>query len=289
MKVLLATDGSDDARVAATWLTESPLFQDATVMILTVAVLPEPYVEVQTLGTLRDSILNDARRVGEEAQKLLAPRWPDAEVRVSEGDPREEIVRVAEKGQADLIVVGARGLGAVRGLFLGSVALAVARHASCAVLVVKGRRDRKSAVLAMDGSEDSFRALRFFASLAEGRRLKVQLVGVLEQLRFPSSAPRVLRARLRAELAELRRERRAQMAKVLERAAAELEGKVAAIARSIPEGVPSEEIVGAADQQRAGLIVLGARGFGPVKRLLLGSVSEKVLRSARCGVLIVKR
>jgi nucleotide-binding universal stress UspA family protein len=56
------------------------------------------------------------------------------------GDPREEILRVAGEWTADLLVVGSRGLGAIRRLLLGSVSEAVLLHASCPTLVVPARR-----------------------------------------------------------------------------------------------------------------------------------------------------
>ena len=64
--------------------------------------------------------------------------------------------------------------------------------------------------------------------------------------------------------------------------------KVTRVTRAVPTGAPADEIVAAATHVDADLIVLGARGRGTMKRLRLGSVSEKVLRDARCPVLIVK-
>ena len=53
-------------------------------------------------------------------------------------------------------------------------------------------------------------------------------------------------------------------------------------------GAPVEHIVAAADDPGIDLVIVGARGFGPIKRLLLGSVSERVLHHAPCAVLVVK-
>ena len=60
------------------------------------------------------------------------------------------------------------------------------------------------------------------------------------------------------------------------------------VSRETPEGHPADVITAAAGAD-TDLVVVGARGLGGVKRLLLGSVSENVLRAARCPVLIVKR
>ncbi len=69
-------------------------------------------------------------------------------------------------------------------------------------------------------------------------------------------------------------------------AAAHLTG---AVVVSIAEGNAAAEIVRVAREEKADLIVVGARGLGGLQRLLLGSVSEKVLAAAPCPVLIVKR
>ena len=288
MRVLLATDGSKDAVTATGWLKTFPLPEDATVLVLTVAALPSTAVEAETMKNLREAVLADARRVGEEARKLIEPRWPGVDARVSEGDPRHEIVRTAEEWKADLVVIGARGLGAVKGFLLGSVSRGVTRHAPCPVLVVKGEPRRlQSAVVAVDGSEDSLHALRFFAPFARG--LKVRLLYVIEQLHFPSSAPRLIRAQIKGALAEFQRERKTEAEQTLRRAAAGLEGKAKSVKLSFPAGIPGEEIVRVANEQGVGLVVVGARGLGAVAGFFLGSVSEKVLLHARCPVLIVKR
>jgi len=288
MRVLLATDGSKDA--ATEWLKEFPLPGDTTVLIVTVAAPLHALAEVQMMRDLREAVLADVRRIGEEAQKILKPRWPGVEVQVREGDPREEIIRVAEEWGADLVVLGTRGLGAAQGFLLGSVSQTVARHATCPVLVVKGSPRKPGKVLvAMDGSEGSLDTLRFLRSLEPGRKLDLLLLGVVEPLRFPSTAPRFIRGPLKAALVDLQQERRAEIQNALGSAANEMKGKVGTISVSVRSGNPAEEIVRAAKDRGVDLIVVGARGLGGVKRLLLGSVSERVLRDARCPVLIVKR
>jgi nucleotide-binding universal stress UspA family protein len=53
-------------------------------------------------------------------------------------------------------------------------------------------------------------------------------------------------------------------------------------------GRPDAEIVGLADELGVGLIVLGSRGFGPLRRALMGSISDSVVRHAHCPVLVVR-
>ena len=289
MRVLLATDGSKDAQAAAAYLREFPLPDTAKILVLTVVTPAPSPLDIPPVREFNDAILAEGRRIVDEARLLLGTRGTGAEPRVVQDGPKEQIVRVAEEWQADLVVVGASGLGGVRGFLLGSVSQTVARHAHCAVLVVKGRARRLgSALIATDGSDSAAEAVRFFLSLPLAKTTRVRLLSVVEPVPYPGSAPGMIRGQIKAMLEQLERERRADLEKLLERAAQEAKAEVTRVTRAVPTGAPADEILAAAIGLDADVIVLGARGLGAMKRLLLGSVSEKVLRGARCPVLIVK-
>jgi nucleotide-binding universal stress UspA family protein len=289
MRVLLATDGSKDSRAATAFLKELPLPAPTTVRIVAVVSLPGFALDATSAPALKRAVLDRAQGVTEEARVTLAPRGFTIETGVTEGDPRKEIVRQADEWKADLVVLGARGLGGVKRFLLGSVSDAVARHAVCPVLVVKGRRRNLGSVLvAMDGSEGSFQAVRFLQSFALPRQTKVRLLSVVERLRYPTTAPRSVQGQLVRMLKELEAERRGEVDKVLERAARQLDDKITRVTRYTPTGDAAEEIVATAQDFDTDLVVVGARGLGGVARVLLGSVSERVLHHARCPVLIVK-
>lgn len=289
MRILVATDGSRDAAAATAFLRELPLPAFSKLLIVTAVSFPTFAFEPPPVREFKGSVLEDARRVVDEARATLAPRGFDIETDVVIGNPKHEISRIAGEWNADLVVLGARGLGRIKRFLLGSVSLAVARHASCPVLVVKGRpRKLGSILVGMDGSEDSFQALRFLLSLPLARQTKLRLLSVVEPIRYPTSAPGAVRAHLARMLEEIENERRGELEKVLEKATAELEGSLTRVTRSTPTGNPADVIVAAATAHDADLVVVGARGLGGMTRLLLGSVSEKVLGYARCPVLIVK-
>ena len=289
MRILLATDGSRDAAAATAFLRELPLPAFSKILIVTAVSFPTFAFEPPPVREFKGSVLEDARRVVDEARATLAPRGFDIETDVVIGKPQHEISRIAGEWNADLVVLGARGLGRIRLFLLGSVSLAVARHVSCPVLVVKGLpRKLGSILVGMDGSEDSFQALLFLLSLPLARQTKLRLLSVVEPIRYPTSAPGAVRAHLARMLKEIENERRGELEKVLEKATAELEGSLTRVTRSTPTGNPADVIVAAATAHDADLVVVGARGLGGMTRLLLGSVSEKVLGYARCPVLIVK-
>jgi nucleotide-binding universal stress UspA family protein len=288
MRVLYATDGSPDAQAAAEWLSGFPLPAGAHVLAVAVVSLPPSALDIPTVQSHYDDLRAAAGAVVEQARAGLGRRW-EASGRVVEGEPREEIPRIADEWGADLIVVGARGLSTVKGWLLGSVSTAVVHHAPCPVLVVKGRsRSLRKAVIAVDGSAGSMAAVRFLTALPLARTLAIRLLAVAEPPRLPVVAPEVLGAPLLSALDESARARRSQLDDMLGRVEAELSLRVADVERSAVLGHPAEEIIAAAGEPNVGLVVLGARGLGPVKRLVLGSVSERVLHHAPCPVLVVK-
>jgi nucleotide-binding universal stress UspA family protein len=110
-----------------------------------VDVLPVPnpmYAHYYPSGDWHPDAHAQAEREARRALDALVPKQTESsrtpfEILVGYGQPVDEIVRLAEENQADLIVVGTHGHSGLRHLFLGSVAERVVRHASCSVLLVR--------------------------------------------------------------------------------------------------------------------------------------------------------
>lgn len=127
-KILLATDGSKDAQLAA-----------STAIDLANKTGSELHV-VHIVDLVSSVVLDerDARELLDAVVKRLEDAGSDwAQAHLGEGVPAAEIVGLGEEIDAGLIVVGSRGLGGVRRALMGSVSEAVTRHAHCAVLVVR--------------------------------------------------------------------------------------------------------------------------------------------------------
>jgi nucleotide-binding universal stress UspA family protein len=73
--------------------------------VLTVATLTKPPRDAQTMSQLRQSVIADAREVGDRTAEILRPRWPQVQMVVTLGDPQVEIVHVAEETRVDMIAV----------------------------------------------------------------------------------------------------------------------------------------------------------------------------------------
>lgn len=281
MRVLLASDGSSDSRRATRWLREFAPTADLKVTVLTVATLTEPPRDSQTMSELRERVVREARQAAERAAKLLRRRWPEVETLVTEGDPRLEIVRAAEDVRADMLALGARGLGRLKRLLVGSTSLAAARYAACPVAIVQGRpRPVRRALVAIDGSEGSRAAVRFLSLFDLVRDARVSLVHVLP-------GPAAPRGRER-QTGDDRRQQQADAEKMLADAAAVLGTARYPAERLVVDGDPARQIVSIARRRNVDLVVLGARGLRTLGRLLLGSVSETVLHHVGRPVVIVR-
>jgi nucleotide-binding universal stress UspA family protein len=289
MRVLLTTDGSDDARAATAWLTQFPLPPGSRLRIVSAVSLPPSALDLPTVRDFHGSLREGAQRAAEAAKGLLAARFPDAEILLPEDDARVAILRAAEEWPADLIVMGARGLGAVAGFLLGSVSLGVARHARCSVLVVKGSPGRcGGALVAIDGSEHARAAAALLAGLPLDPSFGVKLVGVVDAPAYPATTPGFASGMVRQAIKDIVKERRDVIDQALGAAAALFEGIVKKVDRLVLTGRPVDALVGAAAAPGVDLVVVGARGIGALQRVVLGSVSEGVLRHVDRPVLIVK-
>jgi nucleotide-binding universal stress UspA family protein len=283
MRIIVAVDGSDGARTAAQWFADFPLPAATNVLVVTVVDLPPSPIDIPTVTAFKAALTADAEAAAGALLPLFKNRGAAVESRVMVGDPRQEIVQLADDWSADLIVLGARGLGALATAVLGSVSLGILRHAPCAVLVVHPQpRPLRSMAVALDGSAASDHAARFVTGLLLPSTLRVRLVGVVEPPRLPRTAPKAAMAWLQEAATTVTNDRRRVLGAALDSVAKRFSGHTT---QELPVGAPAEVLERMSSE--VDLIVLGARGLGAMKRLLLGSVSERVLRHAACPVLIV--
>jgi nucleotide-binding universal stress UspA family protein len=140
-RILLATDGSKEAQLAAT--TAADLAQRANSELHVVTVGPDyPLYELPEHPAGFEDVLRENRREAKEVLEQQVKRIEESggavkETHLREGRADEEIVIVAEELGAGLIVMGSRGRGGIRRALLGSVSDAVVRHAHCPVTIVR--------------------------------------------------------------------------------------------------------------------------------------------------------
>lgn len=141
--ILLATDGSDEGKLATQAATE--LSKETGSEMHVVYVLPTP---AQLIGhhlysdEIKETLIGGTEReaetfLKEQADRIGSDGGKVAETHLRSGDPDKEILRLAETLDVGLIVIGSRGLGAVSRALMGSVSDSVVRHAHCPVFVVR--------------------------------------------------------------------------------------------------------------------------------------------------------
>jgi nucleotide-binding universal stress UspA family protein len=145
-------------------------------------------------------------------------------------------------------------------------------------------------LLATDGSRDAELALSTAADLANSTGSELHVVTVA--LGYPDPVYQIHEASLRYETYEEALEAiRAEAQRVLDEQVSKVGEAGGTVAQAhLRIGEPRDRaIVHLADELGAGLIVMGSRGLGGIRRALMGSVSDSVVRHAHCPVLIVRR
>jgi nucleotide-binding universal stress UspA family protein len=280
LPLLLAYDGSDEARRALDWAATESLRTGSPVHVLAVnEVLPPTWGGVGGIYVYAESYTQDSSGLLEQAAKALADAGVTAvTTEQRSGHGVDELLRAAES--ASVLVVGSRGHGRAGEAVLGSVSQHLARHATCPVVVVREQRNPEAAriVVGIDGSRTSLAALEYACQRAETTGETVVALHAW-RARVPSSNV------FAGELAGVdTQEREALLAQSIagvrvDHPDVRLEQEVVAVA-------PDHSLVDASAS--ASLVVVGSRGLGFFSGMLLGSISQAVLHRATCPVAVVR-
>ena len=209
-------------------------------------------------------------------------------VQVATGDPAEEILRAVGARGVDLVVMASHGRGAVGRAVFGSVADRVAHASPVPVMIVRPRDTAAEVapvllhrlIVPLDGSELAARAVPVAEALARRLDLPVLLLHAVDpaQIMGPFAGAAVLAPEFFEEAATKAR-------RWLEDAAARLRSAGVATTTEISTGVPFATIAGAAHP--GDVVVISSHGRSGVRRWLLGSVAEKLVRSGPVPVIVV--
>jgi nucleotide-binding universal stress UspA family protein len=286
-QIIVGYDGSPDARAAADWALDEadrtgapvlfvyamewPAFIPAASMIPATSVWPDAETE-RALATMVDDMVTEALQShpGVAAASAMV-RGPAA------------LTLVDRSTHAAMVVLGSRGHNAFAGLLLGSVSVSVSAHAHCPVVVVRGteggstERSRRPVVVGVDDSACANLALGFAAAQAAERAVGLHVVRAWTPPTSPWSGPVV-------DPDEIT---------VAERAA--LDDTVAGWRDKYPAVVITSDVVvdhparALAEASRGGqLMVVGSRGRGGLRGMVLGSTSQYLLHHASCSVAVVR-
>lgn len=297
-KILLATDGSPEAERAARMAVALSESLDSELHLAWVEHMRGPLgapehvtVDPEFWSKMEDT----ARRVAREKLQTQVENIQNiggevAEIHAGVGRPDAEIVRLAEEIEAGLIIVGSRGHGAIKRILLGSVSTSVIRHAHGPVLVVRNSGHDEDylpgrILLALDGSREAAEATEAAIEISNATGSELHVLFALSPELGLAPAHALASERYEAMLVQAKHNARAFVDERANRI--EVEGGRVKDAH-LAFGKPDEEIVKLGEELEAGMIVMGSRGLGGMRRALMGSVSDSVVRHAHCPVLVVR-
>jgi nucleotide-binding universal stress UspA family protein len=278
--ILHPTDFSDPAGHAFALAGSLARGQGARLIVLHV---PEPL----SATTHRRQV--GGRVIGRPFERLwrqleqLRPEGPEVSVehRLTPGDAATEILRAARETGCALIVMGTQGRTGLARLVMGSVTEQVVRGAPCPVVTVRAQPGPAAPVRTIlhptDFSQPCEAAFEVACSLARDHGAGMIVIHVIAPPPPPlgRALPPPLPATHRDELEDMLRRHKASAPGVQ-------------MTCRLEDGDPAGRVVDAALAARCDLIVMGTNGRGGLGRLLLGSVAERVLRTAPCPVVTVK-
>ena len=283
MKTLLAVDGSDNSYEAVHALKYFSRAEQLTLLHALDVPRPAypmmlPKVAEDLYKTLEQSKREDGERLLDRVQSLLPTHAGPSTKYLRIGSPEEVIVSMAKEQKADLIVMGARGLGPIKERLLGSVSHRILTLAPCATLIVNGPvKAMKQILLPLEGLSDAEAAIRFLQLKPFHEAIEVTLLTVLTSTEPPWPGDAAAAA---------------ASTEKLEEQAAYIEG-VAERLRAIGYQAHGVAVVGTASSMilqeattlQSDLILMGTRGRQGITRFVLGSVSHEVLHKMPCPVL----
>lgn len=268
--VLLATDGSEFSTGALRLALIIASRCGIQLTALTIVLSNPEYDAIAPQLALQAEVR--AREILEEVSQAAAAAGVAVAPVIRHGqDPYLEIVQQSEEMQADLIVMGRRGRRGLARMMVGDATAKVCGHARCSVLVVPkaARMWERRILVATDGSRCSDAAAVAAGRLAALCGLPISVVSAVRPVHNQARQEEAIRVVERVKQAY--RDDGLEVTALVEQA-----------------DRPEEAIVQAAQGQGADLIVVGSHGRTGLRKVLLGSVSERVIGQAQGPVLVVK-
>jgi nucleotide-binding universal stress UspA family protein len=284
--VVVGVDGSVSAQGALAWAAAEAASRHCPLRIVHAFSWPmigNP-LDMAFVGDMNLGLQSAAEGILIEAEAHARGLAPDIKVTANLFIGPAAPTLLNEARDADLVVVGSRGVGGFRGLLVGSVSATVAAHAPCPVVVVHPHGDGTAfpasptgrIVVGVDGSEISSAAIRFAFQQATRRHIGITAVHAATptrlhpSLRVPADIVDQLDRQLFAEAMESKRVLFSAMD----------------VQTKLVHAHPAQALIDAS--AGAELLVVGSHGRGGFTGMLLGSVSHAVLQHAACPVAVVR-
>lgn len=239
---------------------------------------PNPLIE--GMREQGDTLLREAREVAKAHGVLALPRATD-------GEPVEGILQIARDEGAHVVVMGTHGRRGLGRAVIGSTTEALLRASDIPVLTVRGkasdaaRRCFERLFVAIDDSEPSDAAVGAVLALPAEDRAHVTFASVAD-----ADSATGLRGHFHDAM--IRKVLRDRAQHIVDRALDSAGSMHVSAQGRVIEGTTDCEVLAAAREDNADLIVMGSHGRRGIQRFLLGSIAEKIVRSAPVPVLVVR-
>jgi nucleotide-binding universal stress UspA family protein len=287
MKYLLAVDGSDQS-LDATRVFDALSPAESLVVLHVVNVPGIPYPAMGA-GVAKDlsmavdkAMREEGERVIDQAVSLLPLHPGSVTKRLEDGTPAEVILTIAQEQGADMIVLGARGIGQIREQVFGSVSHRVMTHASCSTLIIKKPlRKIQQVLIPLESQEDGETVVRFLKKKPFREPVSATVLHVI-----PFSEPVWPVGAMISP--EFRKEMIAYGEKFTNGVSAELIHMGYQAKGVVVVGAPSHTILEEATKNLADVILMRTHSRSGVSRFLLGSVSHSVVHHAESSILLVR-
>lgn len=292
MKILIGYDGSDCSERMLWDLKHAGLPNQVEVLVMSVAehwlAPPTSFGGVDVHLTEAPDEEQNTRTMAAQAQSLIAYHFPEWEITTEAvwGMPATKLIEKADEWKPDLLVVGSHGRGTLGRFFLGSVSQKVLHEAHCSVRIARGTAKEVDTptriLLALDGSKGAMAAVDAIVARNWPTESQVRVVNATW------SVPPVTAGRMAAPITAWIAEENERIATALEVTTAKLQGAGLIVSSVMEEEEPKDLICKEAERWGADCIFLGARGMGPVERLMIGSISSGVAARAACSVEVIR-
>jgi nucleotide-binding universal stress UspA family protein len=295
MKILLATDGSEYAECAAKFLTHFNFSHDDEFTIVHVItdisfIKEDAALYYASLKKIKEDV---APEILDSTVSILQPLNVKISTALLVGYSDKAIIDAAADMNADLIVMGSRGLKGIKSLLIGSTARSVTINSAKPVLIVKPGQMEAAASLkvlyATDGSEYSVETGRLLSSMPFPDNTEVTVLSVIgsTHIDIPDRYRMAVDDRIKQAVAGIREREYDATDRIIEQAVSIINKRFKKVETMIKLGDPSVEILNAAEELKTNIIAAGSSGMRGIKGVL-GSVSRTILGQAECPVLIGK-
>ncbi len=285
MKALFCTEGSDISLLALE--NVSKYLKNMALDIICVidwSFLPDSMnidreTYSRTYESIADSVLNFAEEAIKEKGITVGNKFKNF------GSPVEGILEQIQNEHYNLVIMGSHGKKGLQ-KWLGSVSRQVLTNVSMPVFISKRKNEGKKILIAIDGSENSYFAVKQAIEIFDFKDKEIHVVSVKE-------TPELLPVEVALDkkwIEDIDKQQKIHACKAINKVKSILSSiKLEVVNEVILTGTPAHKIIDFAQQESIDLIVMGARTKATLSSFLLGSVSKRVLENTNSDVLIVRK